>query len=306
MHNKHDSVTCRTGETILDVRNLYKRFGPLTAVDGISFEVQAGICTGILGPNGAGKTTTIEILEGILAPSSGDVLFLGKPIDGSYRERIGVQFQSTALQDFLTVEETLSLFVGLYPQQMSLARLVELCALEGLLKRDARKLSGGQRQRLLLAIALVHEPDVLFLDEPTTGLDPQARRKFWSLIAEIKQEGKTVLMTTHYMEEAYRLCDQLLIMDHGRIIAAGTPNDLLAEHFQDVILELPNGLVERSVLTKNFTVLSDQNSIEITSRNVNDSVQRLLDLGISLQDLKIRPRTLDDLFLELTGDQLRS
>ena len=295
-----------TRAAILKVRDLHKHYGELKAVDGISFDVHQGICTGILGPNGAGKTTTIEILEGIQQPTAGYIHYQGKPVDAAYRENIGVQFQSTALQDFLTVEETLSLFSGLYQQSEDLQKIVELCSLHDILKRDARKLSGGQRQRMLLAIALINKPDIIFLDEPTTGLDPQARRNFWALINGIKKAGKTVLMTTHYMEEAYQLCDQLLIMDHGKIIAAGSPRDLLAKHFEDVILELPATAMDVDSLPGRFEILRREPGIEISSRNVNESVQQLLDNGISLEHLKIRPRTLEDLFLELTGDKLRN
>jgi ABC-2 type transport system ATP-binding protein len=227
------------GMPVLEVRNLVKRYPGVTAVDGVSFAVPEGSCFGLLGPNGAGKTTTVEILEGILPPTAGEILYRGAPLGARFRQEAGIQFQSTALQDFLTVREHLRLFRSLYAQGLEVDELVRLCALEEFQHRDARKLSGGQRQRLLLAIALVNDPQVVFLDEPTTGLDPQARRNFWDLINRIKALGKTVLLTTHYMEEAYRLCDAIAIMDHGRIIAQGPPSRLLSEHFADVVLELP-------------------------------------------------------------------
>ncbi|MGH8561644.1 MAG: ABC transporter ATP-binding protein, partial [Nevskiales bacterium] len=207
----------------LEVRSLVKKYPAVTAVDGVSFAVAEGSCFGLLGPNGAGKTTTVEILEGILQPTSGEVLYRGEPLGARFRQDAGVQFQSTSLQDFLTVREHLTLFRKLYAHGLEIDELIRLCALEEFHDRDARKLSGGQRQRLLLAIALVNDPAVVFLDEPTTGLDPQARRNFWDLINRIKALNKTVVMTTHYMEEAYRLCDEIAIMDHGLIIAQGSP-----------------------------------------------------------------------------------
>ncbi len=297
---------------ILQTSALAKHFhtgkAQVRAVDGVSFDVRQGQCFGLLGPNGAGKSTTIEMLEGILEPSAGTIRYRGEPIGGqgsvAYRERIGIQFQSTALQDFLTVRENLAFFGRLYAKHQSLERLVEVCRLEEFLDRDASKLSGGQRQRLLLAIALVNDPELLFLDEPTTGLDPQARRNFWDLVQSIKREGKTVLLTTHYMEEAYVLCDEIAIMDHGRIIARGSPQSLLAEHFSDVVVELPvDDLPSRDWP---FAVIRNNGLAEIMTADVNGVVQALLQAGVSLAQLKVRPRTLEDLFLELTGKELRA
>jgi len=185
--------------TILEVRDLVKRYPGVTAVDGIRFAVEGGECFGLLGPNGAGKTTTVEMMEGITAPSAGEVLYRGRPVDAHFRQEVGIQFQSTALQDFLTVRETLKLFRSFYTKGLDIEELVQMCTLQEYVDRDARKLSGGQRQRLLLALALVNDPEVLFLDEPTTGLDPQARRNFWDLIRAIKARHKTVILTTHYM-----------------------------------------------------------------------------------------------------------
>ncbi len=216
---------------VIEIRNLIKHYSAIQAVKGISFVVQEGTCFGLLGPNGAGKTTTIEMMEGILLPTSGDVLYRGSSLDDHFRERAGILFQKTALQDHLTVGETLRLFHSFYRQTMDLAEVSRLCALQEILDRDTRQLSGGQRQRVLLAIAMVNDPDILFLDEPTTGLDPQARRNFWDLARLIKQQGKTVILSTHYMEEAYALCDEVAIMDHGVIIAQGGPDQLLKEHF---------------------------------------------------------------------------
>ena len=226
-------------QPVLEVRELVKQYPGVRAVDGVSFSIAEGQCFGLLGPNGAGKTTTVEMMEGILEPTSGEVLYRGEPLGAQFREEAGIQFQKTALQDFLTVRETLTLFSRLYPRRRDVDELIRTCALEQVASRDNRKLSGGQMQRLLLAIALVNDPRVLFLDEPTTGLDPQARHNFWELIRSIKAEGRTVMLTTHYMEEAYELCDVIAIMDRGRIIAEGSPSRLLEQHFDDVVLELP-------------------------------------------------------------------
>ena len=291
---------------ILQVRNLEKSYpGGVKAVAGVSFDVQRGQCLGLLGPNGAGKTTTVEMMEGILRPSGGEVLYNGVPLDAGYREVIGIQFQSTALQDFLTVKENLQFFRALYQTQAPLDVLIERCRLGEFLNRDARKLSGGQRQRLLLAIALVNDPEILFLDEPTTGLDPQARRNFWELVTDIKASGKTIVLTTHYMEEADRLCDDILIVDHGQVIAQGSPRQLLRKHFEDVVLELPLDLLEGAEQWP-FTLLERDELAEILTSDVNGTVQVLVHAGVPLNELRIRPRTLEDLFLELTGKEIRT
>lgn len=289
---------------ILTVHDLHKHYAGVHAVKGVSFEVQQGSCFGLLGPNGAGKSTTVEMLEGISQPSAGQILYQGQPLGPAYRERIGIQFQTTALQDFLTVHENLKFFRALYTQGPRIEELIELCHLGEFLDRDSRKLSGGQRQRLLLAIALVNDPEVLFLDEPTTGLDPQARRNFWDLVQNIKAKKKTVVLTTHYMEEAYLLCDEIAIMDHGRIIAQGSPQKLLAEHFNDTVLELPENELADHKLDLRYVRKGEL--AEIMTPDVNRVVRQLLDAGVSIAQLKIRPRTLEDLFLELTGKELRA
>jgi ABC-2 type transport system ATP-binding protein len=287
------------------VIDLRKEFPGVRAVDGISFSVAEGICFGLLGPNGAGKTTTVEMIEGIMPPSGGRVLYRGQPLGSEFRNAAGIQFQSTALQDFLTVRETLQMFRRLYPRNLAMAELIELCTLGEYLDRDARKLSGGQRQRLLLAIALANDPDILFLDEPTTGLDPQARRNFWQLIRDIRARGKTIILTTHYMDEAYMLCDRIAIMDHGRIIADGTPGGLLREHFRFVILEMPAEDLHCEPRALPFPVLQAGDRVEISTAEVNMVLEALLARGSTLNRLQIRPRTLEDLFLELTGNELR-
>ncbi|MCP4696358.1 MAG: ABC transporter ATP-binding protein [Gammaproteobacteria bacterium] len=294
----------------LETINLIKHFSDVKAVDGVSFDIDKGTCFGLLGPNGAGKTTTVEVLEGIKAPTGGEIHYKGRPLDRRFRQEAGIMFQSTALQDFISAREALKMFGAFYPKTIPLEELIESCSLQNFLDRNTHKLSGGQRQRLLLAIALVNDPDVVFLDEPTTGLDPQARRNFWELVHSIKAHGKTVVLTTHYMEEAYELCDEIAIMDNGRIIAQGTPNALLAKHFNDVILQLPAAdfpapLDDGKLKSLSARILKTQEMVEILSCDVNASIRLLLSLGTSLAHLQIRARNLDDLFLELTGKGLR-
>ena len=290
---------------LLQIKNLVKHYPSVKAVNGIDITLKAGICFGLLGPNGAGKTTTVEILEGINNATSGEILYKGKPLGDQFRKEAGIMFQSTALQDFITVRETLIMFSNFYPRHADLDDLIIRCNLTEYLDQDNRQLSGGQRQRLLLAIALVNDPDIIFLDEPTTGLDPQARRNFWDLINDIKAEGKTIVLTTHYMDEAYSLCDEIAIMDHGKIIAQGTPKALLAENFNDVILQLPKSELNDLDLSM-LTTHERDGYVEITTCDVNEVVSTLIEHNVSLSHMQIRPRTLDDLFLELTGKELRA
>jgi ABC-2 type transport system ATP-binding protein len=292
-------------DPILEVRDLVKEYPGVRAVAGVSFRVAAGSCFGLLGPNGAGKTTTVEMMEGICRPTAGAVLYRGQAQGAQFRAEAGIQFQSTALQDFLTVRETLVLFHSLYPRRADLESLIDLCQLRDLLERDNRKLSGGQRQRLLLAIALVNDPDLVFLDEPTTGLDPQARRNFWKLVQDIKTQGKTIVLTTHYMEEAYVLCDEIAIMDRGGIIAQGSPDALLKAHFEDVILTLPKADFAPPA-EFGHSLLDAGELWELSTRDVAAALHALEGAGASLGRLRIRERTLEDLFLELTGRELRA
>jgi ABC-2 type transport system ATP-binding protein len=292
--------------SILEARDLVKKYREVVAVNGVSFGVPAGICFGLLGPNGAGKTTTVEVMEGIAPATSGLALYKGEPIGPRFRQEAGIQLQKTALQDFLTVRETLTMFRRLYERGIEVDEIIRLCALETIADRDNRKISGGQQQRLLLGIALANDPEVLFLDEPTTGLDPQARRNFWDLVKSIKARGKTIVLTTHYMEEAYYLCDRIAIMDHGRIIAAGSPQQLLEEHFADVMLELPAAdfHIDRTRLP--FQIHDARGNVEISTANVEATLVQLMELRVPLGNLRIRPRNLEDLFLELTGRDLRA
>jgi len=293
-------------DPILEVRNLVKQYPNVSAVDGVSFAVPEGSCFGLLGPNGAGKTTTIEIMEGILRQTSGEVRYRGELLGPRFREEAGILFQKTALQDFLTVRQTLSMFRGLYDRGLDIEEVIRLCALEKLADRDNRKLSGGQQQRLLLAVALVNDPAILFLDEPTTGLDPQARRNFWDLIQSIKARKKTIILTTHYMDEAEILCDEIAIMDRGHIIARGGPRQLLQEHFEEVLLELPRHDFPdeaRHLVTK---VIESADRVEIATQDLETTLRALMDARVSLKNLRIRPPNLEDLFLDLTGKELRT
>ena len=291
---------------ILEVRDLIKTYPAVTAVDGVSFAVPEGCCFGLLGPNGAGKTTTIEIMEGILPPSSGEVRYRGEPLAERFREEAGILFQKTALQDFLTVRQSVALFRGLYARGLEVDEVLRLCALEKLASRDNRKLSGGQQQRLLLAIALVNDPKVLFLDEPTTGLDPQARRNFWDLVESIKARRKTIILTTHYMEEAQLLCDEIAIMDRGRIIAQGAPRRLLSEHFAEVLLELPRQEFPASARALPLKLIEATDRVEISTRDLDATLRTLIEAQVPLRNLRIRPANLEDLFLDLTGKELRA
>jgi ABC-2 type transport system ATP-binding protein len=293
------------GTPLIEVRDLVKQYPGTTAVAGVSFAVRAGSCFGLLGPNGAGKTTTVEIMEGILPPTSGEVRYRGEPLGARFREQAGILFQKTALQDFLTVRQSIALFRGLYSHGLTVEEVIRLCALEKLAGRDNRKLSGGQQQRLLLAIALVNDPAVLFLDEPTTGLDPQARRNFWELVQSIKAQRKTIILTTHYMEEAELLCDCVAIMDGGRIIAQGPPQRLLREHFAEVLLELPRQEFPEAARSLPLKVFDGGDKVEITTHDLEATLRTLLGAHVPLTNLRIRPPNLEDLFLELTGKELR-
>lgn len=291
---------------IVEVEKLLKTYADKVAVDRISFNIPQGVIFGLLGPNGAGKTTTIEMLEGVKTPDSGTILYKGEPIGARFRNEAGIMFQKTTLQDYISVREALNLFRQLYPRKASLDDLIESCSLGDFLDQNVHKLSGGQLQRVLLAIALVNDPDIVFLDEPTTGLDPQARRNFWDLVEKIKNDGKTVLLTTHYMDEAKTLCDHLLFLDHGKIIASGSPNELLAEHFSDTIIQLPASNIDRELLGSTVEYQLQDDCVEIRTDSINETLSKLLASGVNLQGLQVRARNLDDLFLDLTGSELRA
>ena len=296
---------------------LVKRFGDVTAVDGLDLEVHIGECFGLLGPNGAGKTTTVEILEGLTAPTTGSVEVLGcrwgEGSDRGLRERIGVQLQETQLADKVTVEETIRLFRSFYRHGREVDEVIRLVDLAE--KRNARvgKLSGGQKQRLAVACALVNEPDLLFLDEPTTGLDPQARLKLWEVIEKFRGSGGTIVLTTHYMEEAQRLCDRVAIVDHGRMIALGTPNELIASLGAEQVVEfsVAGTLNEKPLveLPGARSLRSTNGGYALTVSDIGTVLPALLDelerQRIKLQTLTTHQATLEDVFVNLTGRMLR-
>lgn len=296
---------------LMRVRGLTRHFGTVKAVNGIDFSLYQGECFGLLGPNGAGKTTTIELMEGIQKPDGGEILFRGQPIDGRFKSKVGIQFQSTALPEFITVKETLELFSSFYPHPRPLEEVVSLCSLEDILKRDNQKLSGGQRQRMLLGLAILPKPEVVFLDEPTTGLDPQARRNFWDLIRKIKAEGTTILLTTHYMDEAEVLCDRIAIVDKGQILEIDTPQNLLEKHFQGALIRLPSQTFTADLantLAHNQglgTVELVAGRWEIDALNLDQAVKALLHHAVDLEGLSIHKPNLEDLFIKLTGSTLR-
>jgi ABC-2 type transport system ATP-binding protein len=298
-------------------RTLVKRYGDVTAVDGLDLEVFRGECFGLLGPNGAGKTTTLEILEGLLEPTSGEAEVLGRTWRKdakALRERLGITLQETRLPERLTVLEIVKLFRSFYPRGRAAEEVIALVALEE--KRDAwyEKLSGGQKQRLAVACALVGDPELLFLDEPTTGLDPQSRRQLWDVVTAQKAAGKTVLLTTHYMDEAERLCDRVAIVDHGKVISLGTPRELIARVAGHEVVEFAADgalLDERALaaLPGARGVRRAEGGFAITVDRVHVTVPALLAhleaAGAPLERLTTHSATLEDVFVTLTGRKLR-
>lgn len=297
-----------TATPILEVKKLSKHFDSLMAVNNISFQINPGICFGLLGPNGAGKTTTIEMIEGILKPTSGEILYRGIPqhhIKKQFKAESGIQFQNTLLQEFLTVKENLYLFKSFYKKTLEIDELITLCYLNDFLDKDTRKISGGQKQRLLLALALINDPILLILDEPTVGLDPQARRNFWELIQNIKQKNKTIILTTHYMEEADLLCDEIVIIDKGQIIIQGAPHLLTKETAETQSILLPKHAFAKTNILNQFSIREKNGHIHILTTDLEETLSTLLHQGISLKDLSIKAPNLEDLFLKLTGHRLR-
>ncbi len=303
-------------ERVVSVEGLVKRYGAVTAVDGVSFAVGRGEIFGLLGPNGAGKTTTVECIEGLRVPDAGRIEVLGEmpsPANYALKARLGIQLQGTAFLSRLTVEETLRLFAALYPRHRPIRQLIAFAALGEKRRVQVGKLSGGQRQRLAVALALVNDPELLILDEPTAGLDPQARRALWELILSLKGEGKTVLLTTHYMEEAEYLCERILILDHGRIIAQGSPGALIAEHFRETPIEVmladAGTDVDFSSLPGVERVVGDGEAVVLYSVAPVETIQALSDLSrrgaIELRDLRLRRMSLEDVYLLLTGRRIR-
>jgi ABC-2 type transport system ATP-binding protein len=299
------------------VADLKKYYGQTKAVDGVTFAVRAGEIFGMLGPNGAGKSTTIEMIEGLRQPDAGgiDVLGLQQPREAhAIKERIGIQLQTTEMYPLLSVTEVINLFRTFYRGRPTLStdHLIQLVGLEE--KRDTRskQLSGGQKQRLSVALALVNDPDLVFLDEPTTGMDPQARRQLWDVIRDMKARGKTVLMTTHYMEEAQELCDRIAVIDHGKILELDTPNALIHKFFHDVAIEFADGAADAAVYQNMPGVISanaTNGRVTLHSTDVPRTMGALLtregEGNANLGDLNVRNATLEDVFLKLTGRALR-
>jgi ABC-2 type transport system ATP-binding protein len=291
---------------ILTVTSLVKTYGSMTAVDDVSLAIEQGSCFGLLGPNGAGKTTTIEMIEGIRKPDSGKILYLGSPRDATFTEEIGIQFQQTSLLAFLSVRETLKTFHTLYKKAASIEKVIRDCDLEEIADQPNDKISGGQRQRLLLALALINNPSLIFLDEPSTGLDPQARRNLWDLIQNIKNDGKTIILTTHYMEEAQVLCDVVAIMDHGKIIAQDSPQNLIAEHCEGVTVVLPKPRDRFPEDSIDLPVIETPDRFEIEAGDIDACLKMLMAAEVDLRDMTVRSPNLEDVFLRLTGRQLRA
>jgi ABC-2 type transport system ATP-binding protein len=295
---------------------LVKRYGDVVAVDGLDLTIHAGECFGLLGPNGAGKTTTVEILEGLNEPDAGTVRVLGHDWSRNartLRERIGIQLQETQLSEKLTVLETITLFRSFYAKGLAPEEVMRIVRLEEKEKVWVRKLSGGQKQRLSLAVALVGDPEILFLDEPTTGLDPQARRQVWDVIADVKARGGTVLLTTHYMEEAERLCDRIAIVDRGKVIALDTPAGLIARLGAEHVLEIETESLPDLQRLRNLVDVRDLRLdgtiVSLTVREVHRAVPALLDelaaQSVTLTRLTTHHATLEDVFVGMTGRHLR-
>lgn len=307
------AIECR------DLRKMYDAKPPVEAVRGLDLQVHAGECFGLLGPNGAGKTTTVEILEGILEPSGGDVEVLGMPWkthDRELRQRIGVSLQETKLADKLTVEETLSLFSSFYLKGRPAEEVMAEVSLTEKRRSWVVNLSGGQKQRLAVACALVGDPDLLFLDEPTTGLDPQSRRQIWEIIRDLRRRGRTILLTTHYMDEAERLCDRVAVVDHGKVIALGTPLDLIASLKGEHVVEFAVNGDRPFVSPERFADLpsvtgarSEGGAIQLTVSEPHVAIPALLGRlsveGHALSRLTTRHASLEDVFVSLTGRHLR-
>jgi ABC-2 type transport system ATP-binding protein len=306
------AIQCR------DLRKTYD--GKVEAVRGLNLEIQAGECFGLLGPNGAGKTTTIEILEGLSEPTSGEVSIFGhswREDEREMREWLGISLQETRLSEKLTVRETIELFASFYREPRSSEEVIEQLQLTEKADSWVGKLSGGQRQRLAVATALVCNPKILFLDEPTTGLDPQSRRQLWDIIRQFQRDGGTVLLTTHYMDEAERLCDRLAIVDHGQIIAEGSPADLInrlgGHHVVEFAVSGSDGAGSAKEawagLPSVESVREDDGLVALNVKQPHLTIPALLDAidrqGSQLQHLTTRQASLEDVFVRLTGRHLR-
>ncbi len=299
------------------MQDLQKRYGELRAVDGISFMVEPGEIFGLLGPNGAGKTTTVEMLVGLRQRDGGRISVLGLDPGRqsvALKNRIGVQLQQVALYPRLTVLEMASLFASFYPRRLDPAATIAKVGLQDKAHTRTKDLSGGQRQRLAIALTMVGDADLVFLDEPTTGLDPQARRNLWNLILDLKSRGKTILLTTHYMEEAEKLCDRVAIIDHGRIIAMDTPRALVAQRFAEKAIEFESEALSRDERLRALSGVTrvHANGGDVVTLYATDVAAAITDLmrysserHLPLEDLVVRRATLEDVFLDLAGRRIR-
>jgi ABC-2 type transport system ATP-binding protein len=303
-------------DTVVEIGNLTKRYGDLVAVNDVSFNIKKGEIFGLLGPNGAGKTTTVEVIEGLRKPDSGAIRVCGIEVSrrlDRVKEIIGVQLQSTTIYDKIRVGEAIDLFGGYYQKPLRTTEVLDKVSLSDKRGSFVEALSGGQRQRLAIALAMVNDPEILFLDEPTTGLDPQARRNVWDIIARLKERGKTIVLTTHYMEEAERLCDRVGIMDLGRIIALDTPKDLITKQNLESAVELVTqdggaGEILQKLPQVN-KITYEGNTIIAHTKEASSVLIELVRMsegnGLNLENISVRKATLEDVFLELTGRKLR-
>jgi ABC-2 type transport system ATP-binding protein len=310
------AISAPVGESVLDVQGLVKRYGGKTAVNGVSFQVRRGEIFGLLGPNGAGKTTTLEMIEGIHTPDGGTAIIGGLDIRKQKRavqRMIGVQLQATSLFPELNVQETIQFFGSVYPRALKAKDLLALVNLSEKARAFPQDLSGGQRQRLALALALVNDPQLIFLDEPTAGLDPQSRRMLWETVLSLREQGKTVMLTTHYMDEAQVLCDRIAILDQGQIIALDTAAGLIgrlgAQSTIDCKLDGTTKASEISELAGVAKVREANGRFVLQTRQMEPTLLALLryatERGSALTDLQVRTPTLEDVFLDLTGHELR-
>jgi ABC-2 type transport system ATP-binding protein len=303
---------------VVNVNNLVKNYGDVKAVQGLSFSIAQGETFGMLGPNGAGKTTTVEIIEGLRRADSGEVTVLGMDVSkvpARIKERIGVQLQAPSLLPLVNVAELLALFGSFYSRSLPVADVLDLLSLQESRKVLVKNLSGGQQQRLSVALALINDPDIAFLDEPTTGLDPQARHNLWSVIEKMRSQGKTVFLTTHYMEEAEHLCDRVAVVDHGNIIAEGSPRELIQTYFKENAVEFDMEPPLPESIMKGFPGVSEvrvaKNEVTIYSSDMPGAMSALLkyaertDTTSRLKHLRVREATLEDVFLKLTGRTIR-
>jgi len=308
--------SAEVADPVIRVDDLRKAYGETRAVDGVSFAVRAGTVFGLLGPNGAGKTTTVEVLEGLRTPDSGEVRILGVDVvahPDELKPRIGVSLQTAALYPRLTVVEVLDLFRGFYRRGRPTDELVELMDLGEKRTTRTKDLSGGQRQRLSVALALVNDPELVFLDEPTTGMDPAGRRALWDIVLGLKAEGRSILLTTHYMEEAEILCDRIAIMDHGHILEEGTVEELVSRRFKEraVRFDAIEGMSDERLagMPGVSTIKHEDGDVLLFTRDVPATIGAVLDvaeqLGVEPANLGVRRATLEDVFLDLTGRALR-